>query len=159
MLKVKIIGLEQLTKKLQADHLLGPPIKKAMQKSMLFVEGEARKGAKPHAVDTGELARSIKSSLGPEAVPLSAKVFTNKIYALPAEFGRKPGKMPPVDAIAGWVRRHGIGVPPFVIARAIGRRGTKGIFYMKKAAEAGQKKIPGFFKEAASAIEKIWGKK
>lgn len=53
-------------------------------------------------------------------------------YAWPVEAGRRPGKMPPVDAIKLWVIRKGIArgkeadSAAFLIARAIGRRGTQG---------------------------------
>lgn len=47
-------------------------------------------------------------------------------YAIVVEKGRRPGRMPPVAAIELWAKRvigqSGLG---FVIARAIGRRGTK----------------------------------
>jgi hypothetical protein len=158
-LSVKIEGMDRLLAKLDGHKLLGGPLKTALQKAALYVEGEARKGAKPHSVDTGELARSIKSELGPGAIPLHARVYSDKIYAYPAEFGRKPGKMPPVKAIAAWATRHGITIAPFVLARAIGKHGTKGLFYMKHAAEAGAKKIPTFMAEAAKAIEATWSKK
>jgi hypothetical protein len=123
---------------------------------MLYVQGEARKGAKPHSVDTGETARSIEAQLAPGPTPLSATVFTRKLYAPAVEFGRRPGKQPPVDAIAPWVRRHGIDAPAFVIARAIGRRGTQGLFFMRQAAEAGRRRIGDFLRASAREMQTRW---
>lgn len=159
MLSITIIGGKEIVRKLDRAYLLGPPIKRLLNKCALFVEGHARKGAKPHAVDTGELARSIQHSLAPAAVPLWAKVTAGargkgKVYAYAAEYGRRPGKFPPVAAIADWVRRHKINAPPFVIARAIARRGTKGLFYMRKAQAAAGGKMNRWVKETAREIER-----
>jgi hypothetical protein len=63
---------------------------------------------------------------------LRGMVVNPTSYALPVETGRSAGKMPPVDAIKQWVIRKGIAngreadSAAFLIARAIGRRGTKG---------------------------------
>ena len=61
-----------------------------------------------------------------------------------ANYGRPPGKMPPVSAIEEWITRKRI-VPEsnkstpdvtslaYVIARKIGRKGTKGINFLEKS--------------------------
>lgn len=71
-------------------------------------------------------------------VDLTGFVKTPLIYGRPVEDGRKPGTMPPVEAIEIWViRKLGIAPPEsrgvaFVIARAIGRRGTQGAHMFQK---------------------------
>ena len=73
-------------------------------------------------------------------------VFAAPQYWKWAEDGRRPGKMPPVSAIADWVTRRKI-VPysnkngklpttnqlAFVIAKKIGRDGTTGIHFLEKS--------------------------
>lgn len=39
--------------------------------------------------------------------------------------GRGPGKMPPLDRIAGWLLRAGIEASPWAIAKSIAKRGTR----------------------------------
>lgn len=74
-----------------------------------------------------------------ERATLSGEMFTPLVYGWPVERGRRPGKMPPVDAIKLWARRK-LGLQgkeldqvAFLIARAIGRRGTKGAAMVFKA--------------------------
>jgi len=73
-------------------------------------------------------------------IDLWGAVVTAIPYGWPMEVGRKPGRMPPVSAIAYWVRRkqlaeteEEIQTVAFLIARAIGRRGTQGAFMVEKA--------------------------
>ena len=154
--ELRIEGVDALRKKLGG---IEGHVKPLLEKVATYAEGEARRGAKPHQADTGELARSIKSSLAPGAMPLWIKVYTEKLYAAPVEYGRRPGKMPPVAAIAKWATRHGITTPAFVLARAIGRRGTKGLHYMEKAARATGEKMPDLIRQVITKIEQDWGKR
>jgi hypothetical protein len=39
--------------------------------------------------------------------------------------------MPPIGPIAAWAARKGVDIPPFVIARAIARRGIPGAFILR----------------------------
>jgi hypothetical protein len=70
-------------------------------------------------------------------------VVSNPIdYALFVDQGRAPGKQPPIAPIELWVRRVlGIGADEsrrvaFLVARAIGRRGTKGAHAVDKGIAA-----------------------
>lgn len=56
-------------------------------------------------------------------------------YAYYADQGRAPGGYPPIEAIAYWARRKGIAAPPFLIARAIARKGTKGSEFVRRTAQ------------------------
>ena len=73
-------------------------------------------------------------------------VFNAPSYWEYANSGRPPGKMPPVNVIADWVKRRNItpyalknGKLPttdqlaFMIARKIGRDGTTGIHFLEKS--------------------------
>ena len=75
------------------------------------------------------LANSIRSSSGLKIT----KVFTNLNYAPFADKGRRPGKMPPVSVVERWAVAHGIS--PFLLARSIGRKGTKGNKFWQKTLE------------------------
>jgi hypothetical protein len=84
-------------------------------------------------VNTGALRGSIGTKVAIGASAVMGEVFTplDPIYGQPVEFGRKPGKRPPTDAIKLWVvRKLGLSgkeadSAAFLIARAIGRRGTQ----------------------------------
>lgn len=68
---------------------------------------------------------------------LLGELFNPVAYALPVETGRRPGKQPPIETIQLWVTRK-LGLTgkdarsaAFLIARAIGRRGTKGAYMLR----------------------------
>ena len=71
-------------------------------------------------------------------------------YAYFAHEGRRPGRMPPVDAVEGWAKRKGMN--PFILARAIGRKGTKGKKFMDIAYK---KQKPVFNREATLLLNDI----
>lgn len=131
-------------------ELIAPALTQLLTDAALLGTKVAREGA-PR--DTAALIRSIQS----EVRPLSARVYTPLTYALTMEEGRRPGaKMPPPDALVGWIRRHGLTVSPFVLARSIARRGIRGRFFMKAAKQAVQGAMPRFISEAAARIQARW---
>lgn len=114
---VRIEGLE----KLQAGAAAAPATllsetRTALLAGSLLVEGTARSLAPK---DTGRLGGSITHQIS----GLSSRIGPSVAYGLYVERGRRPGKPPPVAAIEPWARRRGAN--PFLVARAIGRRGTK----------------------------------
>lgn len=111
----------------------------------------AARGAAP--ADMGALRRSITS----ETAPLRGRVFTALAYAAAVEEGRRPGaRPPPPQALVGWMARHGVGGSAWVLARAIGRRGTKGRFFMRAGLEAARDALPGLLGQAARRIGSAW---
>jgi HK97 gp10 family phage protein len=119
-----------------------------------------------NSIATGNLRRSIGQDRphdegGRRTVNVGIKSGTagKAIYALFVEYGRKPGKRPPIDAILPWVlvkhldsgglhtgvktskrtkasradRESAARSIAFLIARAIGKRGIKGKPYLKPA--------------------------
>ena len=83
-------------------------------------------------IDTGNLLKTANVN----------REFLHKTIIYPApyadvvEFGRQPGSMPPVSAIAQWAQRHGISDPEktaWAIANAIKARGIKPTFYLTDA--------------------------
>lgn len=119
--------------------------------SMALTAERASKGAVP--VDMGALRRSITS----EIQPLSARVYTPLAYAAAVDQGRRPGATPPPpQALVGWMARHGLTGSPWVLARAIGRRGIRGRFFMKAGLEAARSAAPKHLFVAARRIEREW---
>ena len=132
--------------------------RQAMQAALLLVERDARANSPQ---DTRRLLGSITHAINqtPTAagnIVLEGRVGPSVRYGAPVEFGRRPGRMPPPDALLGWVRRHWsprgttaragrarnrawgaregeLRSAAFVLARAIGRRGTPAQPYMRPA--------------------------
>lgn len=79
------------------------------------------------------LKASIFSEVREQGTRISTITGTNKAYAMPVEYGRRAGQRPPpYRALLDWVGlRFGISDPKrqkrlaFLIARAIGKRGTR----------------------------------
>lgn len=111
-------------------------------------------------VNTGQLRQSITGEV--TGTPVSLKgVVTSPLqphYAPDVEYGRKPGKMPPVGPIELWARRK-LGLSgkelesaAFLIARAIGRRGTKGAFMFRDGTAAARTTVNGIWQRAITKL-------
>lgn len=80
---------------------------------------------------TKNLSQSWATEVKTIPAGIRGEVFSTLSYASAVEAGRRPGKMPPIEPIRLWVVRKGIASGDdarsvaFMIARAIGRRGTK----------------------------------
>jgi hypothetical protein len=144
--------LARLARRLSPE-LYEKAVGKLVGEATLLVEREARLQAPK---DTGALARSIAG----RATGLTGRVATSLVYAPVMEYGRTPGaRMPPPAAVEGWARRHGMTGKgaAFVLARAIGRRGIKGRFYMRRALEKVEAGLPALIARASAAIAAAWG--
>jgi hypothetical protein len=138
---VRIEGLE----KLQAGVAAGPAtlaaeVRGAMTAGSLLIEGAAR-GLAPK--DTGRLAGSITHQISGGGANLQSKIGPSVAYGLYVEKGRRAGKQPPIGAISGWAARKGIN--PYVLARAIGRRGTRPRPYMLPAFQGKVGRVTALF--------------
>lgn len=117
-------------------------------------------------VNLGILRGSISHEIFGEPPDFYGEVGTPVLYGAPVEFGRRPGKMPPVRAIRAWVVRKKL-VPAmdsdedyqeavdraaYMIARAIGRRGTKGAHMFERGFRATEPMIPYLW---ALALDRI----
>ncbi len=106
---------------------------RGMTRSVIAVEGDAKRNA---PVDRGQLRRSLTHTVKASGRDIVGTVGTNLLYARVVEEGRRPGSQPPTAPIAAWATRHGIPTTAaYVIARAIGRRGTRPRPYLKPAFE------------------------
>lgn len=147
---VRIENLEHVLSKLNPELYL-PAIAELLKNAALLGEREA-KGLAPK--DTSALARSI---VGQVTGPLTATVSSPLQYAAVMEEGRSAGaRMPPPDALVGWARRHGFSGSTFVLARAIGRRGIKGRFFMRAAMQTVAEQLPVLAEAAVAKIAARW---
>lgn len=121
MVTVTVVGMDKVQRGLSnAPKHLADETKTTMQAALLLLEGEQKKTA-PR--DTGRLQGSVHHTITGRGASLTGRVGPSVRYAIYVEKGRRPGRYPPIDAVAGWARRHG--VHPFLVARAIARRGVK----------------------------------
>ena len=107
---------------------------------------------------TGHASQSIDNVIHGTPPNFRGETVMGVPYGLALERGRKPGKWPPRDAIALWVRRK-LGVPEkevdsvaFLIQRAIGQRGTRGAAMFYKAYEKGYHTIMRIWEEVPGRI-------
>ena len=78
-------------------------LRRALNASLLLIEADAKQNVRQ---DTRRLAGSINHSIDGDYPNLIGRVGPSVNYGAFVEFGRRPGRMPPVDALMGWVRRH-----------------------------------------------------
>lgn len=147
-LSVQIVGLE----KLQAGVASGPAtlateVRTAMTAGSILIEGTAR-GLAGKA--TGRNAGSIHYVISGGGANLMSKIGPSTAYGYYAEKGRKPGKMPPIASIASWANSKGI--DPYVLARSIGRKGTKGKPYMVPSFNQNQGKVTSLFEKIGPVV-------
>lgn len=128
----------------------------AMVKSLAVAHGEIAGGT---PVNIGNLRGSEVTSIRGEPINLTGNVYTDAVYGWPVEEGRTPGKPPPpVDAIEYWVRRK-LGIPDtesrqvaYIIARSIGRKGTKGYQMFSQGLERATPDIVQIYTNAVDSI-------
>lgn len=137
-LELEVEGLAELQEALKKFPEQWPQIAgEALGPGLSVFEAKAKEDA-PVGV-TGQARSTIGSEVvGGAGSTIIGKTGSNLEYAPYAlEYGRKPGKMPPVDVIEEWAQ-HVIGVAGlgFVIARAIGARGLPALRIMSKTLES-----------------------
>lgn len=76
---------------------------------------------------TGEFSNTAKFFVKKNEIILNAPESTPYIL-----FGRRPGKLPPIQPIISWCKQYGITSSPWGIRYNIGRKGTKGNNFIKK---------------------------
>ena len=105
---------------------------------------------------TGDLRKGVLTSVHGNIIwGLQGRVHEVMPYGEVVEFGRRPGgKQPPTGPIEFWVIRKGLAAAgpesrsvAFLIARAIGRRGTIGDHMFEKGFDASR-----------AALDRIWSR-
>jgi HK97 gp10 family phage protein len=115
-----VVGLSELQGRLRgAPGKLGSETRSVMTAGLLLFEGDMKRGA-PR--DTGRLQGSIHHTIAGGGANLTGRVGPSVQYAIFVEKGTR-AHFPPIGAISGWAKRHG--VHPFALGRAIARRGTR----------------------------------
>ena len=84
LIEMELFGDKELLKKLDADNLIGPPLRHAFEGATELIEGEVKLGT---PVDTGNLRRSITHEVASDPIPLWGKVGTAVKYAPFVEYG------------------------------------------------------------------------
>lgn len=151
MIRIEVRGVDRLQAVLRTSTLIAKPLRTFMEAALFTVESEA-KPIIPR--DTGYLGRSLQTQITGTVGTLR----TNAPHALYVH-GRPPNPparsrphWPPIAAITPWARRHG--VSPYVLARAIARRGTKLVPFLTLAVKQSAPAIAGLVRRLAIDIER-----
>jgi hypothetical protein len=119
---------------------------RAMTASLLLIEGDARRNVRH---DTRQLMNSITHRQRERGQTLIGEVGPSLRYGLYVERGSRP-HFPPVAALVGWARRHG--VSPYAVQRAVGRRGTRARPFLAPAFAKNADRIGRLFAAAGARI-------
>ncbi len=139
MWEIKINNLDKIQK-----LIMNYPMQSAMNfneaitKTLIAVERYAIMGA---PVDTGRLRSNWRLSVQ----MLRGELVNTTDYAIFVAKGTKP-HWPPIKAITKWANRKGI--PPFLVARSIARKGTKANPFFDNAVSLGQAVADDEFQKA-----------
>lgn len=140
-LDIRVVGADRLAKGLSsAPATIASETRAAMTKSLLLLEATQRRTV---AQDTRRLMGSINHKIYGSGANITGHVGPAARYGYWVEYGRKRGNPPPVAAVAGWAKRHGVN--PYVLARAIGRKGTKKQPFVAPSLKTNRAKINSIF--------------
>lgn len=118
----------------------------------VIAQTTARAGA---PVDTGAGVRSIMADVQATQAVVGRGM---PVYMRVMDQGRRAGaKMPPPEALRGWMRRHGMSGSPYPLARSIARRGIKGRFFMQRGYQAAVRALPAEQARFIRAVQAAWG--
>lgn len=144
MLEVKVIGLNKLIKIAEQYPAVSEKhINKAINRALVRIWG-AEKLEAPFGM-SGIMRDNWRITAG----RFEGKIEAGAQYALFVHEGTAP-HFPPIDAIAPWAIKHGI--PPFVLARSIARKGTKANPFLKRAVDKSRDGIQEDFEKALNDI-------
>ena len=154
VIEITITGMDELIQKVgNTPELLGEPLRNFFNHSTMTLQRNAQMLT---PVDTGRLRASETTEIDSSPIPLWGRTGTNVYYGIFVEEDTIP-HWPPVNALRGWATRHGMN--PFLLARAISRRGTKGKHMFSQSLASNKENISNFLQNAAYEIETKWGSK
>lgn len=151
MIHVEVRGVRDLQAKLSMSRLVTDPFRRFLVAALFVVEGFV-KPLVPR--DTGYLGRSIQSKVKGH----TGTVETNAPHALfvhgrpPNPPARSRPHWPPVAEITPWARRKGL--DPYVVARAIARKGTKLVPFMTRGAKQAVPAVRAMVRSLARDVER-----
>lgn len=100
-----------------------------------------------------------RANIYAEVNEFAAAIITPDAYMVVQEFGRRPGSMPPPQALKGWAGRHGFGTDNaslYMLAQSIGRKGFEAKLFMTKAAVACEAFVQLRVAKASAIITTWW---
>ena len=142
---LKINGKILVSRLQNSDKVIKPRVMRFLRNQAIDTERTAKKEVQ---VDTAQLQSSIRPEVNLGGMSYTVKPHAD--HAIFAHEGRRPGKMPPVSAVESWSKRKGL--DPFMVARSIGRKGTKGKKFMDIAY---RKQKPTFNRESKVLLNDI----
>jgi HK97 gp10 family phage protein len=119
---IKLKGIDDLLKEIERQKSKTGLVKQEVLSSALQIKTQAQDNARAlKAIDTGNLRNSIIAETTPNG--LSAEIGPQAPYGPYVEFGtRHTTKMPPMEALEDWARKHGF-KSAWPICQAILKRG------------------------------------
>jgi hypothetical protein len=127
-------------------------------------------------VNVGHLSTAISQA---KSVNFGNSVWTGIVsdggiaYGLPVEFGRKPGRRPPIEPIEFWIKRKGIqwsrklksgktkpmttNQMAWALAMHIAAHGTKGAFMFREGLRIATPAIDKIFQDTMDEMAQKWG--
>lgn len=142
------------------EEVVTPALEAAMTEALMLLEREvkARTPIGATATARGSIASEVRrgSGAGRGAPVIRGVVGSPQAHVTVLERGRRPGaKPPPSDALELWVRRKlkitdikKAKSAAFLIARAIGRRGTEAVKMFEEASKENETKVLKIFEKA-----------
>ena len=147
---ISIQGLESLNAKLTDPDLIGIPARKMFTDLTHTLQNNVQELT---PVDTGNLRRSITTSVDPSPIPLWGMVGTNVEYAEPVETGSRPHWTSWTN-LNEWAYRHNANV--WAVTAAIARRGTRAHNMFSNSAIYIQSVLPDYVARMAADIEEFF---
>lgn len=142
----------------EAPAMIDHEMNLAMNVAVQHLEGSVVKFT-PRGAGPVHLYQTITSQVRGTGVEITGEVFSTDVPVKVAsvEDGRSPGKMPPWgpgSSLALWVERKagGDSSAAFLIARAIGRRGTQGAHMFQKAFDSSRSEIEQMLERVAEDL-------
>lgn len=163
----KLVGVRQLRKRLDLKNLTLKPLRTYYTSTAMVVVKQSKKEAPK---DTKKLQQGIKfKPLGSRGrIPAGVKIestapyssyvhgFMHENFRQSKPFDRSKPHFPPVQALTGWASRKGIN--PYVVARAIAKKGTPIVPFLKMGYNNSRQQRRLLLVVAHKDIERQWKK-
>lgn len=142
---------------MRAPQIIGAELNRAV--TGITLDAETGVIAATPVGATGHLRQSITHQVSGSGIAVTGRVYSTDlpIKVASVEHGRGPGRMPPIAPIELWVRRKlgGDRRVAFLVARAIGRRGTKGQHMFVAGYDAALRRLPQRMAALRAAIGRV----
>lgn len=161
-LEVKVIGVGNVQERLR--HLPAGT-RPFFERAAKYGQERMKHRAKPQHSGPAKLATGVEIDIRGGAPPQNMEAhvgFYRDDYrgglAYTVNYGRSPGKPPPVSAIRRWLVACGYQVSPWWAQRQIRERGTKGKYFLENTEEDLQKALPEIARLTERELAARWGK-